>query len=464
MSRELIIERSPFGLRAGLLEDGRLLEVDQLDEHLADPRGDIVLGRVRKVDRDLGAAFVDCGYAADAFLGARDARHLAGAGREETIDRLVAEGQGILVQVRQGPAAGKAARVTGDIALAGPHLVYRPRRRGIALSARLERTPAAAEQRARAQALFQDAGVTVRSAAPGATDAELLAELARLRARWAAIEAAAAAAVPPARLHGVDDPLHRLLLERIAPDLERIVVGDRASLARARNWLAEWQPGAVERLASVPGPFEATGAAEQLEGALQPAVPLPGGGSLIIQPTAALTAIDVNGGGRRALDANLAAAREIARQLRLRRIGGTIVVDFIDLPARTSRARVLGALREAVAGDPAPAQVFAMSRLGLVEISRKRLGPSLAEMLGRQCPSCAGAGTLPALRWRAEQLVRELDTPAPARLRVLAAPDLYDYLTGAGGGAWETVANQYGISLGRAPSLAPGDYRIEELL
>ena len=177
----------------------------------------------------------------------------------------------------------------------------------------------AAEQRARAQALFPDASVTVRSAAPLASDAELLAELQRLRAHWARIEAAAAAATPPARLHGVDDLMHRLLLERIAPDLERIVVGDRASLARARNWLAAWQPGMVGRLASVPDPFEATGAAEQLEAALQPSVPLPGGGSLIIQPTAALTAIDVNGGGRRALEANLAAAREIAQQLRLRR-------------------------------------------------------------------------------------------------------------------------------------------------
>jgi ribonuclease G len=463
MSRELIIERSPFGLRAGLLEDGRLLESDQLDEPGADPQGDIVLGRVRKVDRDLGAAFVDCGYAADAFLGARDARHLPGVGRDRQIERMVSEGQGVLLQVRQGPAAGKAARVTGDIALVGPYLVYRPRRRGITLSARLERTPAAAGQQARAQALFPDAGVIVRSAAPRATDAELLAELARLRGRWARIEAAASAATPPARLDGVDDPLHRLLLERLAPDLERIVVGDRASLARARNWLAEWQPGMTLRLESVPDAFEATGAAEQLEEALQPVVPLPGGGSLIIQSTAALTAIDVNGGGRPALDANLIAAREIARQLRLRRIGGTVVVDFIDLPARGARARVVAALRAAVADDPAPVQVYQMARFGLVEISRKRIGPTLAELLGRPCPACAGAGTLPALRWRAEQLVHELEKLPPGRLSLLAAPDLHDYLTGTGMGAWEAAAKGLGIALRRDPSLAPGSHRIEEL-
>jgi ribonuclease G len=460
VSRELIIERSPFGLRAGLLEDGRLLEVDQLDEPFADPQGDIVLGRVRKVERDLGGAFVDCGYAADALLGARDARHLPGAGGDAPIERLVSEGQGVLLQVRQGPAAGKAARVTGDIALVGIHLVYRPRRRGVTLSARLARTPAAAEQRARAQALFQGAGVSLRRAAPGASDAELLAELARLRARWARIEAAASAATPPARLYGVDDPLHRLLLERSAPDLERIAVGDQASLARARSWLAEWQPDMALRLASVRGPFEAAGAAEQLEAALQPSVPLAGGGSLLIQPTAALTAIDVNGGGRQALEANLAAAHEIARQLRLRRIGGTTVVDFIDLPARTARARVLAALREAVADDPAPVQVFPISRFGLVEMSRKRIGPSLAEMLGRPCPWCEGAGTLPALRWRAEQLIHRLAELPPGKVMVLAAADLHAYLSERG--AWQAVANRHGVSLRRDPSLAPGAYRLEE--
>jgi Rne/Rng family ribonuclease len=459
--RELIIERSPFGLRAALVEDGRLLEVDQLDEPFADPQGDIVLGRVRKVERDLGGAFVDCGYAADAFLGARDARHLPGAGRDQPIERIVSEGQGVLLQVRQGPAAGKAARVTGDIALVGLYLLYRPRRRGPALSARLARSPAAAEQQARAKALFPDAGVILRRAAPVASDAELLAELVRLCARWAQIEAAASAATPPARLYGVDDPLHRLLLERSAPDLERIAVGDQASLARARNWLAEWQPGMTPRLASVPDPFEATGAAEQLEEALQPTVPLAGGGSLLIQPTAALTAIDVNGGGRQALEANLAAAHEIARQLRLRRIGGTTVVDFIDLPTRTARARVLAALRQAVADDPAPVQVFPMSRFGLVELSRKRMGPGLAEMLGRPCPWCEGDGTLPALRWRAEQLMRRLAELPPGRVTVLAAADLHAYLSERG--AWQAVANRHGVSLRRDPSLVPGDYRIEEL-
>jgi ribonuclease G len=218
------------------------------------------------------------------------------------------------------------------------------------------------------------------------------------------------------------------------------------------------------RLVSVADPFEATGTAEQLEQALQPSVPLPGGGLLIIQPTAAFTAIDVNGGGRRALEANLGAAREIARQLRLRRIGGTAVVDFIDLPARAARARVLAALRDALAGDPAPVQAFGMSRLGLVEISRKRTGPSLAELLGRPCPTCDGAGTAPGLRWRAEDLMRALAGRPTACVAALAAPDLHDYLNGSGSGAWQAFLSRYGdrVELRIDQSLAPGSHRIEE--
>jgi ribonuclease G len=464
VSSELVIERSPFGLKGALLEDGRLVEVDLLEDAVHDPAGAIVLGRVRAVDPDLGAAFVDCGLAADAWLGARDARFIAGAGRATPIERVLCEGQEVLVQLGLGPAAGKAPRVTGDIALVGVHLVLRPRRRDVALSARLERTPAATEQQARAAALFPEGGVTLRRAASIASDAELLAELARLRAQWTQIEAAARAATPPARIHAVADPLHRLLLERIAPELERIVVGDQALLVRARAWLAEWQPALETDLVGAADPFGATGAAEQLEQALQPSVPLAGGGSLIIQPTAAFTAIDVNGGGRRALEANLAAAREIARQLRLRRIGGTVVVDFIDLPARAARARVLAALRAALAHDPAPVQAFSMSRFGLVEISRKRTGPSLAELFGRPCPTCDGAGTVPGLRSRAEELLRAMSGLPPGRLTVLAAPDLHDYLNGSGSGAWQAFLGRSGdrVELRIDQSLAPGSHRIEE--
>ena len=215
-----------------------------------------------------------------------------------------------------------------------------------------------------------------------------------------------------------------LLFEHLGADPGRILVADPAVLARARGWLAEWRPSRLDRLEHVPDAFATSGAEEQLAAALEPVAPLEGGGALIIEPTAALTAIDVDGGGRRALEVDLEAAAEIARQLRLRQLGGTIVVDFVDLASKRDRARLFSAVRTALAADPVPVQAFAMSALGLVEISRQRVGPSLAERLGRICPSCEGSGRLPSLRSQSEALMRALEgaLAGPARGRSGAGP------------------------------------------
>ena len=396
MSRELAIEPTPSGVRAALLEDGRLLEV-VLQGRVADPvRGAIYLARIKAFDRDLEAAFVDCGLDQDAWLAARDARWLSAANEATAPGTRLAEGQAILVQGTRDPERGKGARVSADIALPGTWLLYRPRRRDVALSARLMRSGEGEALRARGRKLFPDGGVVLRQAARSASDAELLGEAARLRELWRGIEARAAAARPPACLHATPGPIERLLLDHLSPEIERIVVAEPAALARVRAWLAEAHPGLAPQiqLEYRADAFTALGGAEQLAEALEPKVPLAGGGSLIIEPTAALTAIDVNGAGRRAREVNLEAAVEIARQLRLRRIGGTVVVDFVDLEARRDRAELLGALRAAFADDPAPVQVFPMTALGLVPISRKRTGPSLAEELGRACPMGGGRGRI----------------------------------------------------------------------
>lgn len=376
MSRALVIDQIPRGVRVGVLQDERLIEVDLADQ---DPGavGAICLGRVRTVAHDLDGAFVDCSLGADAFLGARDARALSGARRRARIGEQVSEGQAVLVQVKRQAEGDKGPRVTADVALSGVFLLYRPR------TARAE--PASGDQE-RAEALFPQGGFGLRPAAGDASDQELLEEAGRLRERWAAIEARAGAAQPPALLASPPEPLERLLLEHFRPDLERVVFGDRILLLEARRWLEQWLPRRVDsltgRLEYLPDAFEATGAAEQLEEALGRKVPLPGGGSLLIEPTAALTAIDVNGAGR-PLEVDLVAVREIARQLRLRRIGGIVVIDFIDLESKRERTRLDAALRAAFADDPAAVQLYPMSPLGLVELSRQRLGPSLAELFGR---------------------------------------------------------------------------------
>jgi ribonuclease G len=390
MSRELIIDRIAQGVRLALLEDSRLIEVDIADDAACE-RGRICLARVARVERDLDGAFVDCGLGVHGFLGARDARALSPAPhgaethrpRSTSIGDQVSEGQAVLVQVKRAAQGDKGPRLSADVALPGVYLAHRPRIGRVELAPDLARSDAAGSQQARGAVLFPEGGFMLRRAAARASDAELIEEAERLRALWAAIEQRARVARPPAWLDPPADPLERLLRQHASPDLAQITLAERPALIRARTWLGTWLPGLVDRLEHLPGAFEASGAADQLEEALGRAVALPGGGSLIIEPTAALTAIDVNGAGRRPLDVDLEAAREIARQLRLRQIGGIVVIDFVDLEAKPDRAHLLAALRGAFADDPAMVQLSPMSPLGLVELSRQRTGPTLAERLGR---------------------------------------------------------------------------------
>jgi Rne/Rng family ribonuclease len=388
VSRTLVIDQASRGVRIGLLEDDRLIEVD-LAAAAPCGQGAICLGRVRRVAPDLDGAFVDCGLGDDAFLGARDARALPRATRSAPIGEKVTEGQAVLVQVRREAQGGKGPRVTTDIALPGIFLLHRPRLGRALLSPELARSEHAGRQQARAAALLPSGGFSLRPAAVQASDDELAGEAEQLRAQWSAIEERAATARPPALLAAPPEPLQRLLLEHFRPEVERIVVADRGLLIQARRWLEQalprWLEQGAERLEHLADAFEATGAAEQLEQALGREVALACGGSLIIEPTAALTAIDVNGAGR-PIDVDLEAAREVARQLRLRRIGGIVVIDFVDLERRRDRVRLDAALRAAFAEDPATVQLYPMSPLGLVELSRQRLGPSLAARLGLRAP------------------------------------------------------------------------------
>jgi ribonuclease G len=386
MSRVLVVDRTARGVRIGLLEDDRLIEVDIADQAPAGP-GAICLGRVRTVAHDLDGAFVDCGLGADAFLSARDARALSGARRGARVGEQVSEGQAVLVQVKRGAERGKGPRIATDIALPGPLLVHRPRSDRVRLAPVFARSEQARQQE-RADALFPGGGFSLRPVAMHATDQELADEAGHLRRSWTEIEAKAGVLRPPSLLASPPEPLPRLLLEHFDPELERIVLGDRALLIQARRCLEQSLPrwrSFAERLEYLPDAFEATGAAEQLDEALGREVALPGGGSLIIEPTAALTAIDVNGAGR-PLEVDLAAAREVARQLRLRRIGGIVVIDFIDLESKRERVRLEATLRAALADDPAVIQLYPMSPLGLVELSRQRLGPCLAQLLRRAAP------------------------------------------------------------------------------
>lgn len=382
-----------------VLVDGRRVVEIRLDRPDMPSRiGEIRLGRVQRVDKGIAAAFVDAGLERPALLPLGD--H----------DGRPAEGDEVMVQVTRDGRDGKGARVTARPLLPGRLLTFDAFHPGVNLSPRLADPGAAQRATEIVRGLCGPGdGFILRAAAIGASPEALTREAAALRLAWADVIARRGGAKPPACLHR--DTIVSALRD-LAEPLDEIVVDSRggadALRARLETALPEFAALVTFRAARdwVPGLDEID---EQIDAALDPEVTLPGGGSLVIEPGRTLTVIDVNsgaaaadGGGRQAgerrfLEANLAAADEIARQLRLRNLGGIVVIDFIDLKKPPARARVIDALKAATSNDPAPCWIGQMSRLGLVEMTRRRRGASLAEMLTRICPTCEGGGRVPAI-------------------------------------------------------------------
>ncbi len=465
MSKELFVELTPFGARAAIMRHGELQEIRFADTEISDIRGHIFQGRVRSIDKNLDAAFVDCGHGVLAYLAGRDGRFATGQRRDEPLSTQLTEGQTVVVQGTGVGRDGKKPRVTTDIQIAGMFSIFRPRRRSVKLSSKLSETGQSDRLRALAKDIFPDGGAIFRGAASEAGDDDLRTESERLRALWSEVEAKADTVKAPASLFERKDPLHRVLHDAIQPDIGRIVTSDRIALARARTYLEIWMPAMAKRLECVPGAFVVNGINEQLDQVLDHKIELEGGGNIIIETTAALTAIDVNSAGRPALETNVDAAKAIARQLRLQRIGGTIVVDFIDLEGRSEREALMTALKGAFADDPAAVQILPPTPFGLVQISRQRLGKSLRERLQRPCPSCTGNGTIISLSASTERMLGQLSErgvkPEPAKLRT--SVDLYSYLaTEAAEPFRDFIANQ-GMpppTLEPDETLAPGTYRL----
>ena len=380
MGKDLIVEITPFGARAALMHNGELLDIRFADNEVGDIRGQVFLARVKSLDSELDAAFVDCGRGQTAYLSGRDGRWVSGERSELALGRQVTEGQAIVVQGSGVSRDGKKPKVTSDIQLTGMFQVFRPRRRSVKLSSKLAESGQSDRLFGLAKTLFPEGGVVYRGAAGIAADDELETESTRLKTLWEEIETKAKEGKAPLCLHERKDALERVMHEALRPDVDRIITSDRITLARTRSHLESWLPGLADKLECQPGAFEINGVNEFLERAEQPKVELAGGGNVVIEQTEALTAIDVNSGGRRALEANLEAADEIARQLRLRRIGGSIVVDFIDLRSRGDRTSLMTALEECLRrrsrrGQDLPADP---SRPGANQPSTPRPGPRRA--------------------------------------------------------------------------------------
>ncbi len=354
MNRALLTE-APWGRTAALLADDGPLEI-RLDRP-ADRMGTIWLGRVLRVERGLGA-FVDLG---------EDGTGLLASGK------LPHEGAAVLVHATRPATADKGPALGAAPSLAGRYLVYTPRKPGVSASKRLPDDGTRERLQGFARRLLEPGeGAVVRAAAAGAGDAAIIRELDMLRARWQRIDTARDEA--PARLWQEPDPLSAFLRDRL--DTGGIVMADRALRRYAERILP---PDARLEIPDEPG-WRAFGLEEAIRDAMDPVVALGGGGSIAIEETRAGIVVDVDGGGRKgALTLNLEAAGAIAREIRLRGLGGLILIDFVDLDRAAERRQVERRLAEGFAGDPAARRQLPVSPLGVIEMTRQRLGAPLAE-------------------------------------------------------------------------------------
>jgi ribonuclease G len=435
----ILIEVSPGQRRIALIEGARLCElvVDRPDRESV--TGNIYLGRVERILPSIQAAFIDIGLERSGFLGLADARPADHRERTrsgaETITDYVGEGDAVLVQASNDPLSDKGAKVTTRITVAGRFVVYTPGQTGIRTSRRLAAEGAGGPIEAMVKNLARDdEGFIVRSAAGRATEESLTRDIDALRAAWEAINEARKTAKPTACLHRDLDPVQRLLRDEAG--LGRIVIDDAQALVELRAACARLSPGLTDRLEMHPAGralFDTYEIEGRIDEALAPSVALPSGGSIVIEETAALTAIDVNTGGRTvsggperaALDANLAAVAEIAFQLRLRNLGGLVVVDFVSMRRRENRHAVIDALRQAVSSDRCPVHVAEFTAFGLVEMTRERRRASLAEALLVPCAGCSGTGRLRSPETVAYDALRgigRLASTGPAVPLTLTAP------------------------------------------
>ncbi|MEI8396122.1 MAG: ribonuclease E/G [Rhodospirillaceae bacterium] len=401
-TRELLIDGHGTLLRAAVLNDGRLtdLHIDPIDGTSFGPQtGSIWRGRVERLSTGLNAAFIDLGTGKSGLLGLADIRLPGGARAPNgsTIGTLLRCGQPVTVQVKAEAFGTKGPTLAMEISLPGRFLVHAPFRRGVALSKRVGQGAVRAALAARLQNLTVGDGWIARSGTESVSDDVRIAEESEsLALCWRDLERRAAEATAPACLLPGPDATRRAVIGLGPRPLTRVMIDSPDRGATFTAWCLEAARDLMDRIQVHAGP-EALFEHADLEGAIaalaRPHAPLSNGGGLVIERTEALTAIDVNAGERgNPLAVNLEAADEIARQLRLRNIGGIIVVDFLSMPRRDDGPRVLDRLAAAVRDDPVQTEVYEMSKLGLVELTRARRGPALSELPGFQGSGFQGSG------------------------------------------------------------------------
>jgi len=478
MSAELLVNVAPFETRIARIEAGLAEEIYVERENERGLKGNIYKGRVQRVLPGIQAAFVDIGMEKAGFLYAGDiavpesheadlaAAEAAENGQEDaisdsveveetsrrvipSIDSLVREGQEILVQVSRDPIASKGPRLTSLLSLAGRYLVYLPSVEHVGIARRLED----GKERERLLKIGNEikpegGGLIIRTVAEGHSKAELKQDLDFLLRLWKDLEKRSRNAGSGSMIYSDLNLYLRVMRDYVDDEVGKIHVDSREAYQSMKRFAKNFMPEVAKRLYYYPGDrpiFDVYGVEEEIDRALERRVALRSGGHIVIDQTEALVAIDVNSGSfvasrnmeETGFKTNLEAVREIVHQLRLRNLGGIIVVDFIDMQEEENKAKLIEVLEEALKRDKSKTHVVQFSSLGLVEMTRKRTRDSLGRTLQASCGRCGGNGHVKSLTTICYQLFREIVSEARAypceKLTVIAHPSLIDLLLGEEG-------------------------------
>ena len=479
MNKELIINVAPQGVEIALLEDKKLVELHSEKSDARFAVGDLYLGKVKKLIPGLNAAFVDVGFEKDAFLHYTDLSPYAKSllkftnlsmadksegimdfGKFEVEPEIVKTGKinevlggkpNILVQILKEPIAAKGPRLSCEISLPGRFIVITPFNNIVAVSRKIH----SSDERKRLQRIVESIksrnfGVIVRTAAEGKNTAELHDDLSTLVATWKTIQQNLKGAVPPAKILSEQTKATSILRDLLNEDFNKIVVNDKNIFNDTRNYILRIAPEKADIVSYYNNGstiFDSYGITKQVKSSFGKTVNLNSGAYLIIEHTEALHVIDVNSGYKsvgnnqeqNAMETNLEAAEEIARQFRLRDMGGIIVIDFIDMKLPENKRKLQEKMEEFMSPDRAKHAVLPISKFGLMQITRQRMKPEMNINTQEVCPSCSGTGKISSALLLEDEIEKNLSylfTHKHNNLRIIVHPIMYAYLTK--GWPWST--------------------------
>jgi ribonuclease G len=424
MSEEILINVTPPETRVALIENGVVQEILVERTRRRGLVGNIHKGQVSRVLPGMQAAFVNIGLDRAAFLHVSDIVNLDGESRSEAIDELLREGDPIIVQVVKDPLGSKGARLTTVLSIPSRYLVFMPSLRNAGVSQKIVDE----DERKRLRDLLstpegeriaQGGGFIARTAAEGATESSLNSDIQYLNRLWESIQERIHSAKAPSLLHE-DLPLAiRAMRDLVGPEVEKVRIDSRSTWQKSVSFAQRFIPDMAAKIEYYPGErpiFDLYGVEDEISKALERKVELKSGGHLVIYQTEAMTTIDVNTGafvGHRNLEetifkTNLEAAQAICRQLRLRNLGGIIIVDFIDMQDEEHKRQVLRAMEKCLSHDHAKTHISEVSSLGLVQMTRKRTRESLEHTLCVPCTCCTGRGSMKSAQTTCYEIFREL--------------------------------------------------------